>query len=78
MLTSYKTGETINYTTFFRYLIPDLVTSDRALYLDCNLVVTGDLSELFNMDMEEKPVAAVALVPMHGKVIHMVSMLVFY
>ena len=67
MFTSYKTGETINYTTFFRYLIPD-----------CNLVVTGDLSELFNMDMEEKPVAAVALVPMHGKVIHMVSMLVFY
>ena len=60
MFTSYKTGETINYTTFFRYLIPDLVTSDRALYLDCDLVVTGDLSELFNMDMEEKPVAAVA------------------
>lgn len=59
MFTSYKTGETINYTTFFRYLIPDLVTSDRALYLDCDLVVTGDLSELFNMDMEEKPVAAV-------------------
>ena len=60
MFTSYKTGDTINYTTFFRYLIPDLVTSDRTLYLDCDLLVTGDLSELFNMDMEEKPVAAVA------------------
>ena len=60
MFNSYKTGDLINYTTFFRYLIPDLVTSDRSLYLDCDLLVTGDLSELFHMDMEEKPVAAVA------------------
>lgn len=60
MFTSYKTGNLINYTTFFRYLIPDLVTSDRSLYLDCDLLVTGDLSELFYMDMEGKPVAAVA------------------
>lgn len=60
MFNSYKTGDLINYTTFFRYLIPDLVTSDRSLYLDCDLLVTGDLSELFYMDMEEKPVAAVA------------------
>ena len=60
MFTSYKTGDLINYTTFFRYLIPDLVTSDRSLYLDCDLLVTGDLSELFYMDMEGKPVAAVA------------------
>ena len=60
MFASYKTGDLINYTTFFRYLIPDLVTSDRSLYLDCDLLVTGDLSELFHMDMEGKPVAAVA------------------
>lgn len=60
MFNSYKTGDLINYTTFFRYLIPDLVTSDRSLYLDCDLLVTGDLSELFYMDMEGKPVAAVA------------------
>ncbi|CTP34328.1 glycosyl transferase, family 8 [Streptococcus pneumoniae] len=60
MFNSYKTGDLINYTTFFRYLIPDLVTSDRSLYLDCDLLVTGDLSELFHMDMEGKPVAAVA------------------
>lgn len=60
LFTSYKTGDLINYTTFFRYLIPDLVTSDRSLYLDCDLLVTGDLSDLFHMDMEGKPVAAVA------------------
>lgn len=60
VFTSYKTGDLINYTTFFRYLIPDLVTSDRALYLDCDLLITGDLSEFFHMDMEEKPVVAVS------------------
>lgn len=60
MFNNYKTGDLINYTTFFRYLIPDLIPSDRTLYLDCDLLVAGDLSELFTIDMEGKPVAAVA------------------
>ncbi|MTB64880.1 hypothetical protein GGG87_07715 [Streptococcus sp. zg-86] len=49
----------INYVTYFRYMIPEVVTEDRALYLDVDLVVTGELDELFNLNLANHTIAAV-------------------
>ncbi|HFH9839983.1 TPA: SP_1767 family glycosyltransferase [Streptococcus suis] len=57
LLEGYHTN--INYTTFLRYFIPDIVKEDKVLYLDCDMVVTKDLTDLFQTDMQDKPLAAV-------------------
>ena len=31
----FKTANSINYATFYRFLIPNIVEEGRALYLDC-------------------------------------------
>ena len=43
----------INHMTFARYYIPDFVTEDKVLYLDSDLIVTGDLTDLFELDLGE-------------------------
>ena len=48
----------INHMTFARYYIPDFVTEDKVLYLDSDLVVTGDLTPLFELDLGENYLAA--------------------
>ena len=53
----------LNYATYFRYLIPNHVVEDRALYLDSDMIVTQDLSNLFELDMQGYPVAAVEDLP---------------
>lgn len=47
-------------STYFRYFIPELIHQERILYLDCDLVVNGDLSPLFALDLQNRPLAAVA------------------
>lgn len=42
----YKTGPHINYATYFRFFAPEVVDADRILYIDSDLIVTGDLSPL--------------------------------
>ena len=49
----------LSYATFYRYFIADVVTEDRALYLDSDIVVTGDLTPLFEEDIENNALAAV-------------------
>lgn len=45
--------------TYYRFLIADMFPSyDRGLYLDCDIVVNGDVSELFNCDLGNNLVAA--------------------
>ena len=39
-----------------RYLLPDI---GRILYLDSDTIITGDLQELFEIDLEDKPVGMV-------------------
>lgn len=53
----------INYQAYFRYLIPKYVKEDRVLYLDCDMIVTDSLDELFNTDLKGFPVGAVADLP---------------
>ena len=42
----------LHYATFFRYCIPELVEEDRVLYLDCDMIVTKSLSDLFEVDLD--------------------------
>ncbi|RKV85980.1 MAG: glycosyl transferase, partial [Streptococcus sp.] len=56
-ISQYKTN--IHYATFLRYFISDFVEEDKVLYLDCDLVVTRDLSPLFDFDLGDYPLAAV-------------------
>lgn len=46
--------------TYLRYLIPDLKPElDKVLYLDVDLVVNGDISEFYNIDLEGYPIGAI-------------------
>ena len=44
---------------YYRMAIPDLISADRALYLDCDILFLNDVSELFDISIEGFPVAAV-------------------
>ncbi|MBQ8448079.1 MAG: glycosyltransferase family 8 protein [Clostridia bacterium] len=46
--------------TYYRLFISSLFPQyDKIIYLDCDLVVTGDISELYNTEMGENIIAAV-------------------
>ena len=44
---------------FLRYFTATFVEEDQALYLDCDIVVTRDLSEIFAVDLGSYPLGAV-------------------
>mgnify|MGYP002721121269 FL=1 len=56
-ISRYKTD--ISYTVFLRYFISDFVKEDKTLYLDCDLLVTKNLDDLFATDLQDYPLAAV-------------------
>ena len=46
-------------TTYFRLFIPNLYPQyNKALYLDCDIVILGDIAELYNQDIGDNLVAA--------------------
>lgn len=51
----------INVSTFIRLFLADILPADmeKVLYLDCDLLVLQDLSELWNTDMHNRSVAGV-------------------
>jgi lipopolysaccharide biosynthesis glycosyltransferase len=50
----------ISMETYYRFLVQKIFEGyDRVLYLDSDLVIRGDVSELFNVDMGDNLVAAV-------------------
>lgn len=50
----------VNISTYFRLLIPTLLTDiDKVIYLDCDVVVNGSLAELWNTDVDNYALAAV-------------------
>lgn len=53
------TSTHINFMAYARYFISEIVTEDVVLYLDCDLVVTTDITSLFTIDLDTKYVAAV-------------------
>ena len=44
--------------TLFRLLLPDIVTADKIIYLDCDIVVNMDICELWEVPIGECAVAA--------------------
>lgn len=58
--TSYFTHMHFSRATFYRLILDSILTSrDKIIYIDCDTIVLGDLLELWEIDMEDKPVAAV-------------------
>ena len=57
LVSNFKTD--ISYTVFLRYFVADFVEEDKALYLDCDIVVTRDLSSLFETELGDAPLAAI-------------------
>ena len=55
-------GQHINFMTYARYFIPSFVSEDIVLYLDCDLIVTRDLTELFSIDLTDKPLVAAKVI----------------
>lgn len=50
----------LTHSTYLRLLIPDLLPAeDRVLYMDCDMVVTDDLTPLANLPLGDAVVAAV-------------------
>jgi lipopolysaccharide biosynthesis glycosyltransferase len=51
----------VSAATYYRLLIPELIPPEveRALYLDVDLLVRGDVSQLFAVDLKDVGVAAV-------------------
>lgn len=44
---------------FTRYFISDILPNEeKVLYLDCDIIFCGDIAKLFNLDLENYPIAA--------------------
>lgn len=53
-------SERILKLAYYRIIIPELIPqADRAIYLDCDVLCKTDLTELWQIDMSGKPLAAV-------------------
>ena len=56
----YNTGNYISISTYNRFLIPKLKPElNKILYLDVDIVVLGDIAELYNQDLEEYALGAI-------------------
>ena len=56
----FKVRDYYTMTTYYRLLIPDtFFFIDKALYLDCDIIVLDDLSKLYNYDIGDNLVGAV-------------------
>ena len=53
----------LSSATYLRYFIPTIVFEKRALYLDSDIIVTADLSLLFELPLDDCPLAAVPTLP---------------
>lgn len=62
----WKTQAHISPIAYARYLIPRLTTEDRVVYLDSDIIVHGDLSPLFDLDLGDYSLAAVRDVDGNG------------
>ena len=56
-ISRYKTD--ISYTVFLRYFVADFVKEDKALYVDCDLVITKNIDDLFATDLQDYSLAAI-------------------
>ena len=61
-MSSYKTGFHFTTTAYFRWLIPYLLDSsiDRVLYLDGDVLCTGDIEWIYSSSLDDFPFMAVS------------------
>jgi len=58
MFSDWKTLPKINQNMYLRLLLPDiLVDLDRVIYMDSDILVVGDLGELYSMDLGDTVLA---------------------
>ncbi|HGD1564069.1 TPA: glycosyltransferase family 8 protein, partial [Streptococcus agalactiae] len=55
----FKFQKPMPYPTYFRYFIPEVIHEDKVLYLDCDMIITSDLTSIFTLDISKYSVAAV-------------------
>lgn len=55
----WRTQEHISPIAYARFLIPRLIKEERVVYLDSDIIVNGDLSSLFELDLGDYSIAAV-------------------
>lgn len=60
-ITEGQTKKYLSIATYFRLFIPDILPQqiEKAIYLDCDLIIKGDLNKLWQIDLEENYVLAV-------------------
>ena len=57
---NYKTLEHISSSSsYYRFMIPQLINQDRVLYLDADIIVNGSLMDFYYSDLENLPVGVV-------------------
>ncbi|MBD2364690.1 glycosyltransferase family 8 protein [Anabaena minutissima FACHB-250] len=49
----------LSLNAYSRLLIPDLCEKEKIIYLDCDLIVLGDILELFQCELGGKPIGSV-------------------
>lgn len=52
---NFKISHHINHSTYYRFLIPDVLPQDvdRVLYLDADTIVNGDISPIFDLEFDD-------------------------
>lgn len=57
---SWDSDGKISYATYLRLLIPEILDKnvDKCVYLDCDMMCYGDLTELFEVDLKDVVIAA--------------------
>ncbi|NJO64007.1 MAG: glycosyltransferase family 8 protein [Richelia sp. RM2_1_2] len=61
LLKKMKISGHISVVAYYRFLIPEIISSEfeKVIYLDCDLVVNHDLSELWELDLKDNYLLAV-------------------
>lgn len=54
-----KVSERFRESIYYRFLIPDIISDDKALYLDCDIIVTSSLKDLWDTDITSYACAAI-------------------
>jgi len=57
---SLKTLDHISEATFYRLEIPKITPKEKVVYLDCDLIVLGDILQMFDLNLEDKTIGGVS------------------
>ncbi len=53
-----KIFEIYSEATYYRYFLLDTLSIDKMLYLDCDMIIEGDVTELYNINQEGNIISA--------------------